>query len=280
MYWCSIRFSSLFIIAFYTIYYPAVGQIIHFEFSVGVLNEPCGGLSSARSLVHREFVYPETDLRKELDGLVVVSFALDRTGRVIHRRIDSATTPAMEAEAIRMFGLINWPPDHRRFIPDRATEKFFFTFRRKDWIGVYKKRKYMIPPQDFLPIDSSYKVYNPVHLDEQPAPIYKRGDYESYLEYITKQLVYPENARKLGLNGEVIMEWVVENSGRVSNLYIKQGLQGGCNEEAIRVLKTISWKPGIKNGLYVRTVMSAALGFGVPTRDIVPVAGQSVGGGN
>ncbi|MCB0484479.1 MAG: energy transducer TonB [Flavobacteriales bacterium] len=260
------RQGILFSVWLLTTNYSGHAQVVNFEWSVPALNQPCGGEKSAVKLIQREFVYPDSAFRKELDGLVVISFGIDKQGHVIHQNIDSATTGEMGREALRMFQLLRWPADNRRIIMDRGNDKFYLTFRRKDWVSVYRKRKYMQPEYPYSPIDSTYTLYLPQHTEKPPLPVYKKKSYDSYLHYFAERLVYPENARKLGLTGEVIVEWVVESSGRISNLYIRQGLQGGCNEEALRLVKSLEWMPGQKNGKYVRTLMAAAIGFGVPSR--------------
>jgi TonB family protein len=258
---------------------PLAAQVVNFNFSVPLLNEPCGGTKNAVQLIHREFVYPIEDIKQETDGLVAISFGIDKQGNVIHLKIDSATTEAMKAEALRMFKLLRWPPDARRIIMDKPTEHYYLDFRRKDWVKVYKRRKYMTPEYPFEPIDSIYTLYAPLQLDVQPEPVYSKGTYDSYLHYISQKLMYPENAKRLGLSGEVVVEWVVESSGRVSNVYVSKGLQGGCNEEAIRVIKSLGWIPGKKGENYVRTKMAAAIGFGVPSRGITDISSQGQSGG-
>ncbi|MEZ4758938.1 MAG: energy transducer TonB [Flavobacteriales bacterium] len=66
------------------------------------------------------------------------------------------------------------------------------------------------------------------------------------------------------MQGPLKLESVVEASGVVSNAVALKDLGGGCTEEAIRMVRAIRWKPGIKDGRRVRTV--------VPVGDPVPSA--------
>jgi protein TonB len=63
----------------------------------------------------------------------------------------------------------------------------------------------------------------------------------------------------------VKLGFVVEPTGRISNLTIDQTVGGGCNEEAIRLLKLLQWMPAIKDKKAVRSRASIEIKFVLPT---------------
>ena len=73
------------------------------------------------------------------------------------------------------------------------------------------------------------------------------------LEYVAKNIKYPQIARETGIQGRVFVGFVVEPDGSVSNVKILRGIGGGCDEEAMRVIKSLpKWKPGKQRGKAVR----------------------------
>ena len=72
-------------------------------------------------------------------------------------------------------------------------------------------------------------------------------------EYLAKNIKYPQMARETGIQGRVFITFVVEPDGSVTNVQVLRSLGGGCDEEAIRVVKSMpKWKPGKQRGKPVR----------------------------
>lgn len=79
------------------------------------------------------------------------------------------------------------------------------------------------------------------------------GGTAKLVEYLQKNIKYPQMARESGIQGRVFVNFVVEPDGHVSNVKIMRSLGGGCDEEAMRVVKAMpKWKPGKQRGKAVR----------------------------
>lgn len=73
------------------------------------------------------------------------------------------------------------------------------------------------------------------------------------MEYVAKNIKYPQIARETGIQGRVFVGFVVETDGSISNVKLLRGIGGGCDEEAMRVIKSLpKWKPGKQRGKAVR----------------------------
>ncbi|MCX6267278.1 MAG: TonB family protein [Bacteroidetes bacterium] len=95
-------------------------------------------------------------------------------------------------------------------------------------------------------------------------PRYPGGD-ESRLFYLRRHVKYPEAALKALIQGVVMVVFVVEVDGTVSNIDISKRIGGGCDEEAIRVTKEMPrWEPGKRNGRAVRVVVRMPIVFRIP----------------
>ena len=87
-------------------------------------------------------------------------------------------------------------------------------------------------------------------VEEMPA---FPGGEKALLEYVAKGIKYPQIARETGIQGRVFVGFVVEPDGSISNVKLLRGIGGGCDEEAMRVIKSLpKWKPGKQRGKAVR----------------------------
>jgi len=88
------------------------------------------------------------------------------------------------------------------------------------------------------------------------------GGLDAYYEYLGKELTYPEQAKKLGVEGRVFVEFVIETDGSIGNAKVVKGIGAGCDAEALRVIKeSPKWIPGKVNGKPVRQRMIHNIAF-------------------
>ena len=97
-----------------------------------------------------------------------------------------------------------------------------------------------------------------IHIAVEQMPAFN-GD---MLEYLGKSIVYPAAAREAGIQGRVGVEFVVNEDGSITDARIIRAVGGGCDEEALRVIKTMpKWKPGKQNGVPVKVRFTQAIYF-------------------
>jgi TonB family protein len=95
--------------------------------------------------------------------------------------------------------------------------------------------------------------------DSQPAP--KEGMKEFY-SYITSNLKYPEQARRMGIEGKVFVEFVVDKDGKLIEVKAIKGIGAGCDQEAVRVIKEAeAWVPAAVVDVPVKTKMILPISF-------------------
>lgn len=88
------------------------------------------------------------------------------------------------------------------------------------------------------------------------------GGSEALYAFLQKELRYPEVARNSGIQGTVLVEFVVERDGKVSNVKAAASLFPDCDEEAIRVVKLLpKWNPGEQMGKPVRCYFNIPIRF-------------------
>lgn len=88
------------------------------------------------------------------------------------------------------------------------------------------------------------------------------GGMKGWAKFLQRNLRYPDMASEQGISGKVFVSFVVEKDGSVSEVTLVKGIGGGCDEEALRVIKkSPRWKPGQQNGKSVRVRYNMPLSF-------------------
>ncbi len=106
----------------------------------------------------------------------------------------------------------------------------------------------------------------PEEEEEEPEPevfvvVEQMPEIIGGLGSIQQQIKYPEIARKAGVEGRVIVQFVVDEQGNVLDPTVVRGIGAGCDEEALRVVRTAKFKPGMQRGKAVKVKMSLPITF-------------------
>lgn len=93
-------------------------------------------------------------------------------------------------------------------------------------------------------------------------PEFKEGK-EAQMEFLYSQLKYPAEARINNISGLVVISFIVEVDGSLTDYSIKREIGGGCGEEAMRVVKLMDgmWNPGTQRGKAVRVAYNLPVRF-------------------
>lgn len=78
---------------------------------------------------------------------------------------------------------------------------------------------------------------------------------------LQKKVVYPLEAKKKGIQGRVVVQFIVDEEGNVIEPKITRGIGGGCDEAALEAITKVEFSPGIKNGVPVKTQYSLPIIF-------------------
>lgn len=93
------------------------------------------------------------------------------------------------------------------------------------------------------------------------APEFPNGG-EALYKYIAENLHYPEQAKSDGVQGKVVVQFTVMDNGDIVNVEVAKGIGGGCDEEALRVVKSMpKWKPAIYEGKPVNVQYCIPINF-------------------
>ncbi|HEY5916322.1 MAG TPA: energy transducer TonB [Chryseolinea sp.] len=114
-----------------------------------------------------------------------------------------------------------------------------------------------LPPENPVVDPDEGKVFTIV----EEMPTFPGGE-EKMLEYIAKNIKYPAVARENNITGRVYVSFVVDKDGKIKDAKVLRGIGGGCDEEALRVVKAMpEWKAGKQNGRAVQVQFNLPVNF-------------------
>ena len=112
---------------------------------------------------------------------------------------------------------------------------------------------------------------NPIFEVVEHMPEFTGGGMPALMEYLSKNIKYPEAAMKKGIQGRGIVQFVVEKDGSITNVKILRSVDPELDKEAVRVVSAMpKWKPGTQRGEAVRVRFTVPVMFRL-TEDKTPV---------
>lgn len=95
----------------------------------------------------------------------------------------------------------------------------------------------------------------------ESMPEFPGGEAAMY-DFLIKNMSYPEPAKAVGISGTVFLTFVVEKDGSITDVQLLRGIGGGCDEEAMRVVKAMpTWTPGKQRNIPVRVQFNFGVKF-------------------
>lgn len=80
--------------------------------------------------------------------------------------------------------------------------------------------------------------------------------------YLSEHLHYPDSAKTHNIEGRVIIKFVVNEDGKISDCQLMRGIGGGCDEEALKVVAGLpAWAPGVQDGKNVKVYFTLPIVF-------------------
>ena len=226
-----------------------------------------GGENALMEYVSKNVVYPEEAKEKEIQGRVFISFVVEKDGSIGEVKVLRGIGGGCDEESVRVISdMPKWKPGKQKGEAVRVSYQIPIMFKLGQTNDEYKTTVKTVIAGDG---DYSYKAStatvpdNPAKASMKPdkdgvyqiveeMPMFPGGE-QAMLDYVSKNVVYPEEAINKGIAGRVFVGFIVEKDGSVSEVKVLRGIGGGCDEEAVRVVKSMpKWKPGKMKGKPVR----------------------------
>lgn len=134
-----------------------------------------------------------------------------------------------------------------------------FTVEGNDEVGgaVLKAKEEIAAPEPPKHVVEETKIFTVV----EQMPMYPGGD-AALMGYLRDNIHYPTIAAENGVQGRVVVGFVVERDGSITDVNILRGVDPSLDREAMRVVKSMPrWNPGKQNGSAVRVKYQVPVSF-------------------
>lgn len=216
---------------------------------------PDGGMSGLMQFLSKNIRYPVNAQKNGTQGRVTVQFVVNADGSISNIGIIRGVDPELDGEAVRVISTMpNWKPGMQKGKAVRVKYTVPVMFRLSD---NGQKEEYKPVPK----IDETVVVgYVPKQVPAEEDPVFEvvenmpefPGGMGGLMQYLSKNIKYPVEAQKAGIQGRVIMQVIIDENGNVTNPKVTQPVDPLLDTEAIRVTASMpKWKPGTQRGMPV-----------------------------
>ena len=236
-----------------------------------------GGEAAMMKFVASNVKYPQEARDKEIDGRVFISFVVEKDGSVSNVKVMRGIGGGCDEEAVRVVSAMpKWKPGIKDGKPVRVSYMMPLTFKLSDGQPTKPAQKADVSKPDMKPDKNG--VYQIV----EEMPQYPDGE-QALLKYVSDNITYPKEAKDKEIQGRVFVSFVIEKDGSVNEVKVLRSIGGGCDEEAVRVIKGMpKWKPGKQEGKPVRVSYMMPINFkldGSTTNGLENTSWEGVGTG-
>jgi len=190
--------------------------------------------------------YPEHAKKNNIQGRVILRFCITAKGNVERESVLRGVDPEIDAEALRVVSSL--PP----FKPGKQGGKE---------VPVW----YMVPitfalndnPKPSFVIIGTDTVYN--YTDQMP--VFSGGN-DALEKFKSENVKYPAELKSIGIEGMVIIRFLIEKDGSVKDIRISKGCSPALDAEALRVTRAMpAWQPAKVKGRPVKCLSGTVFEF-------------------
>ena len=217
--------------------------------------------------------YPKEAAKASVEGLVVLSFTVNTSGRLTDIKAAKGIGHGCDEEAIRVVKLINekfdpWTPALKDGKPVAAEMKLPVMFKLADKKAESPKGK--TADGVFRVVDEMPRFPGCEDMAEVDGK--DRCAQKKLLEYVYENIKYPKDAAQKGIEGRVVVQFVVEPTGTISTIQVVRGIFPSIDTEVIRVIESFNqmedqWIAGKQEGKAVAVQFTLPVSFKLPKEE-------------
>lgn len=206
-----------------------------------------GGTEALMKYLGDNIKYPKEAHEKNIQGRVIANFVINKDGSISDVSIVRGVHSLLDAEAIRVISeMPNWKPGMQRGQAVRVRYTLPITFSLQG--DKDEKKQTAETPDDIF-----------VVVEQQPE---FPGGPEALMKFIGENVRYPKESQENGVQGRVIVSFIVNKDGSLSDMEIVRGQDPLLDAEAIRIIATMpNWKPGMQRGKAVNVKYTLPITF-------------------
>ena len=203
-----------------------------------------GGMAECMKWLAQNIKYPAEAQEKGIQGRVIVQMVVEKDGTITHAKVVRGVDPLLDTEALRVVNSSpKWKPGKQNGEAVRVKYTLPIMFRLG---GDSSDSKTAEAPKE-AKVDE-----NGVHQICEEMPEFPGGMQEC-MKWLGKNINYPEDCKKAGIQGRVIIQFVVDKDGSIKSPKVARSVHPSLDAEALRVISSSpKWKPGKQKGEAVK----------------------------
>lgn len=192
-----------------------------------VLPEVVGGMEALAA----EIAYPEEARRDGVEGMVAVQVVVSETGEVLAPTVLVSPSPLLSEAALDAVRRVRFTPGRHGGAPVKVRLTVPITFRLTE-----------PEPEVFEVVDTPPQLIGG-------------------LRALSRRVLYPEGARRAGIEGNVFVQFIVDTDGRVKDAFIFDTDHPALNDAALLAVRGSRFTPGLQDGEAVRVRFTVPITF-------------------
>lgn len=196
--------------------------------------------------------YPAEAQEKGIQGRVICRFVVMKDGSIDEVEVVRGVHPSLDAEAMRVLELMpKWGPGMQRgqAVNVRFTLPVVFRLNKEEVTREIVTEDIANPA---IPSPVKVNPSNEVFMVVEEQPEFPGGN-AAMMKWLSDNIKYPVVAQDNRIQGRVIVNFVVEKDGSLSDIQVVRSVDPSLDKEAVRVVRTMpKWKPGIQRDERVR----------------------------
>jgi TonB family protein len=215
-----------------------------------------GGDEALMKFLMENIKYPAEAKEKNIQGRVIVRFVVNYQGNVEKVETVRGVDPLLDTEAVRVVSMLKgFTPGKQKGKPVNVWYSVPVTFQLT---GEKAAEPPAAPPTPKSPQFSGKSIFEAGY--DEP-PVFPGGEkaLEIFIESVKK---YPQQAKINNITGTVVVGFTIDETGRVVNPFIFSGVNPELDNEAVRVVNSLTgWQPAKRNGKPVKASYRLAIPF-------------------
>ena len=228
-----------------------------------------GGDIALLNFISQNCKYPLNAQINGIHGKVVVSFIVERDGTISDVKIARSVESSLDYEAKKVvMAMPKWNPGKQNGIPVRVRHQVPVVFKIDSDID-NNTSQVTDPVATVVDIDSIHETNNLASIADKDEPFtvvermpsFPGGD-AALVAFLRENVHYPTFAVMQGIQGRVVVSFVVECDGSISEVKVIRSVCRQLDEEAMRVVMAMpKWIPGMQSGRLVRVIWQVPVRF-------------------
>ena len=211
-----------------------------------------GGMGECMKFIGKNIKYPAEAVEKGIQGRVIIQMVVTKEGDIAEAKVVRSIDPLLDAEALRVINSMpKWKPGKQKGEAVNVKYTIPVMFRLSSPDGEVKEVKNQ--EGETVGVGTQAKVdENGIHMVCEEMPEFPGGMREC-MNFLGKNVKYPATAQEKGIQGRVIVQFVVNRDGSIVEPKVVRGVDPELDAEALRVISIMpKWKPGKQKGEAVR----------------------------